>query len=437
MLKKLSYTTKIFAVLIMLVVVIMAIVISISGNKAPVAQAIHYIHDNAADDNKVEALKMMTADLIHVEHKNKILQKNIDQLEAAHQASVKALQQSIDTQIEQAVNQLKAQNDAKQQLLEEQFKQKAAQTNIDYPIEGAAPGQQTNFIWVKDLSHITPSSADENKSDEPNNLLAADNHFFPSQHHEFNNNKHQAKQRPVYTIPVNATLTGATLMTPLIGRIPINGELPSPYQFKLVLSADNLTANGYPMPGVKGAVMSGVASGDLLGSCARGKLESITFIFNNGRISTTEAKGNQGLGYISSQTGNPCIAGRFHSNAAVFLGAQMGLAGIQGYANALTDSQYMNSTTSDGVGIQNLIGSANKAAIGQGTSAAAQAAQTWWNQRVQNSFDYVFVPNVNPKTGRIMKVVVNITKQIEINDDQDARKVSYENFWQNHHTRLD
>jgi integrating conjugative element protein (TIGR03752 family) len=192
------------------------------------------------------------------------------------------------------------------------------------------------------------------------------------------------------------------------------------------------------MPGVKGAVMSGVASGDMLGSCARGDIHSMTFIFNDGRISTTTAKGSDGsLGYISSQTGNPCIAGTFHSDAAIFLGAQMGLSAAQGYANAITSSQYMTSTNSEGETIHTLMGDANKAAIGQGGSAAAEAAQTWWNRRVQNSFDYVYVPNVNPKTGKPMKVVVNISKQIPINYDKNARKVSYENSLQNTNALLD
>jgi len=105
----------------------------------------------------------------------------------------------------------------------------------------------------------------------------------------------------------------------------------------------------------------------MLGRCARGEVHSITFIFNNGTISTTQAKSSDSaLGYISSQTGNPCIAGTFHSNAGLFLSAQMGLAAVGGYAKALSSAQYQNTTTPEGGAISTLIGSANKAAIGQG-----------------------------------------------------------------------
>lgn len=244
--------------------------------------------------------------------------------------------------------------------------------------------------------------------------------------------------KPIYTIPMNATLTGATLMTPLVGRVPIDGKLPSPYHFKLVLSGANLIANGYPLSGVKGAVMSGITSGDLLGHCARGDIHSMTFIFNDGTISTTQAEASDNaLGYISSQTGNPCVVGTFHSDAGLFLGAQMGLSAARGYAKALSSAQYTNSTTAEGATISTLIGNANKAAMGQGAAAASNAAQTWWNRRVNNSFDDVYVPNIDHRTRKPIKVVVNITQQIPINYNVSARKVSYEDKWQTHHHELD
>lgn len=127
---------------------------------------------------------------------------------------------------------------------------------------------------------------------------------------------HQKSQKPManpyYTIPKNATLTDVTLMTPLVGRIPINGKVTDPYHFKAVLSSDNLTANGYPLPGIHGAVISGVARGDMLGRCTRGEMTSITFIFNDGTIQTVSAESkdqSQGLGYISAANGNPCLDG--------------------------------------------------------------------------------------------------------------------------------
>ncbi|PIZ05153.1 MAG: TIGR03752 family integrating conjugative element protein [Gammaproteobacteria bacterium CG_4_10_14_0_8_um_filter_38_16] len=451
MFKNLSKTTKLFSGLIAGVLLVMIIMISISGNRTSEQQQAHYINDNASADNKVEALKTMTADLVNVENENKQLQKNVQQLQSQNNTSVVNLKKAVALQMKQALAKIQSQNQTNQKSEGNQkmLINKDTGQNKKYFVDGVNDDvDRDSFVWISDLSQPAGIKNNNNKF--------SDNSFLNFVTGNQNNNKnsllHNGKKnlldqdsnskkdlvKPAYTIPVNATLTGAVLMTPLVGRIPIDGQLPSPYHFKLVLSSENLTANGYPMPGVKGAVMSGVASGDLLGSCSRGDIHSITFIFSDGTISTTQTKSNDNsLGYISSQTGNPCIAGTFHSDAAIFLGAQMAFAGAQGYANAITDSQYMTSTNSDGNNIRTLIGSANKAAIGQGGSAAAQAAQTWWNRRVQNSFDYVYVSNVDSKTGHPMKVVVNISKQISINHDSNARKVSYENALQTNNSWLD
>lgn len=447
MFKNLSKTTKLFGGLILGVLLVMIIMISISGNKTSEQQPAHYINDNASADNKVEALKTMTADLVNVENENKQLQKNVQQLQDQNNTSVVNLKKTVALQMQQALAKIQTETRENQSNQKKLTNAKADQ-NQQYVVGGTNPYDDVNsFVWVSNLSKPANIESSNNKISDNGflNFVKSDQNsskgsLLHGKSDSFDQNGSGKKDlvKPAYTVPVNATLTGAVLMTPLVGRIPIDGQLPSPYHFKLVLSSENLTANGYPMPGVKGAVMSGVASGDLLGSCSRGDIHSITFIFNDGTISTTQTKSNDNsLGYISSQTGNPCIAGTFHSDAAIFLGAQMAFAGAEGYANAISDSQYMTSANSDGNNIRTLIGSANKAAIGQGGSAAAQAAQTWWNRRVQNSFDYVYVSNVDPKTGNPMKVVVNISKQISINHDSNARKVSYENALQTNNSRLD
>lgn len=224
------------------------------------------------------------------------------------------------------------------------------------------------------------------------------------------------KSIPYYTLPINATLTGAIALQPLIGRVPIDGKVPDPYTFKLVIGSKNLAANGVDISSdIQGIVASGVDEGDMLGSCARGEITSMTFVFSDGRISTTQAKNNESLGTIAAANGNPCIQGTFYSNAGIYLGAQAALAGLQGYGNALSQSQLSNTLSpTTGSTISQLMGNANKYAFGQGFSASAQAAQHWWNQRVQNSFDFVYVPNVDPKTKTKLKLNINITQEIPI-----------------------
>lgn len=414
MFKNLSKTITLLSGLIAAVIVMMIIVISISGNKIPKEQPVHYANDNASADNKVEALKTMTADLLNVENKNKQLDQIVQNLQAQNKKAIHDLKKSLSNQVQISLEKIQSQNEEKQHAFEHSLNQKIKVYAKDYPVHGTS--DSGSFVWIADVSKITQRKTTvQTKTDsELFHLSDQTESLLHNNNNDTGTGETQKKNsvKPIDTIPMNATLTGATLMTPVVGRIPIDGKLPSPYHFKLVLSASNLTANGYPLPGVKGAVMSGIASGDLLGRCARGNIHSMTFIFNDGTISTTRTKGNDNaLGYISSQTGNPCIAGSFHSDAGLFLGAQMGLAATQGYAN--------------------------KAAIGQSVSAASQAAQIWWNRRVKNSFDYVYVPNIDRQTGKPMQVVVNITQQIPINYDVSARKVNYEISLQNANTLLD
>ena len=102
------------------------------------------------------------------------------------------------------------------------------------------------------------------------------------------------QDRPVYTVPRNATLIGSTAMTALIGRIPIQGQVRDPMPFKVITGAENLAANGLTVPGVHGMVWSGTAVGDWTLACVTGRLESVTFVFDDGTIRTIASDAGQG-----------------------------------------------------------------------------------------------------------------------------------------------
>lgn len=411
MFKNLSNTTKIFAGLIISVVIIFSVIIlgtSPSSNKE--IKPTNFLKDTASSDNKVEALKTVTANLVAVESQNERLKKQVDELKEQSQQSLQQLNQLVTSQLNSATETLQKQAEHHQRQLQDRLSEGASNK---YPIHNAEsiPTRKMQWDWITDLS-----------SDYEDKTKKAEVVLQPSVPE-----LREKKPDPVYTIPVNATLTGASLMTPLVGRIPIDGNIPDPYSFKAILSATNLTANGYPLPGIKGAVISGVARGDMLASCARGDIKSITFVFTDGRISTSQVSGDkESLGYISKEDGNPCVPGEFKSNEGVVLGMTMGLNFSKGYATGIANSQYMRTVTPEGMGIASLIGSSTKVGIGEGLSGAAASAQAWWDRRVRNTFDFVFVPNWVTQTGQIMKIDINITQQINIDYDDEARKVSYE-----------
>lgn len=151
-------------------------------------------------------------------------------------------------------------------------------------------------------------------------------------------------------------------MTALLGRVPVNGTVTDPYPFKVLIGKDNLTANGIELPDVEGAVVSGTASGDWTLSCVRGQVNSITFVFADGRVRTLPApdvngttnsnqqtkSGNNtgGIGWISDEDGIPCISGSRKSNAATYLPTIFGLSAAGAAGEALSQGSTPRRITS-------------------------------------------------------------------------------------------
>ncbi|MCP4846275.1 MAG: TIGR03752 family integrating conjugative element protein, partial [Actinomycetia bacterium] len=134
------------------------------------------------------------------------------------------------------------------------------------------------------------------------------------------------KPKPVYTVPRNATLIGSTAMTALVGRVPVQGQVRDPMPFKVITGANNLAANGLRVPGVQGMVWSGTAIGDWTLACVTGRLDSVTFVFDDGTIRTLSSDDRQQgggadkpLGWISDAQGIPCVSGERKTNAPAFL----------------------------------------------------------------------------------------------------------------------
>lgn len=249
--------------------------------------------------------------------------------------------------------------------------------------------------------------------------------------------------RPVYTVPQNSTLMGSTAMTALVGRVPIDGTVNDPYPFKVLVGADNLTANGIDLPDVAGAVVSGTATGDWTLSCVRGQVRSITFVFNDGTVRTlptpedaAQAKSSSGknnsqsldqiqggLGWISDPYGIPCIAGDRRSNAKQYIGSQtLVTAAGAGVATLLGNADESSSGTA-------VFGSSGSGQFGSATVTGNQAMQQilssgvsdisdWVNKLYGEAFAAIYVqPNA--------KVAIHIDQELQIDYEIKGRKVKY------------
>ena len=85
----------------------------------------------------------------------------------------------------------------------------------------------------------------------------------------------KSKPIPYYTIPNGATLADSVTMTSLIGRVPVDGVVKSPYPFKIIIGGKNLATNGLHIPGLSGAIIQGVTVGDMALRCVKGYVQTI------------------------------------------------------------------------------------------------------------------------------------------------------------------
>ncbi len=185
---------------------------------------------------------------------------------------------------------------------------------------------------------------------------------------------------PVYTVPRNATLIGSTAMTALVGRVPVQGQVRDPMPFKVITGADNLAANGLTVPGVQGMVWSGTAVGDWTLSCVTGRLDSVTFVFEDGTIRTISGddQGNQGggaekpLGWISDEQGIPCITGERKTNAPAFLSQRIGVTAMQAAADAAAAAETTTVVSDTGVATNNVTGDTGTFVLGKTLSGGSE-----------------------------------------------------------------
>lgn len=244
----------------------------------------------------------------------------------------------------------------------------------------------------------------------------------------------KTKDKPYWTIPENATLMGATAMTAIVGRVPVDGRVQDPMQFKLLLGPTNLAANGHFLPpDLSGVVITGTAIGDMTLSCSEGVIQSLTFVFNDGSIRTVSTGASGGgqqsaagginnmsrLGFVSDIRGYPCITGKFVTNAPAFLTDVVGLKSLAlaGKAAAAAQTTTSNSA-STGTSSSSVTGSKGSYIFGQTVAGATDEVTEWLTRRMGNTFDAVV-------TAAGAEVVIHINKEIAIDKTENARKIDY------------
>ena len=233
-----------------------------------------------------------------------------------------------------------------------------------------------------------------------------------------------APPQPAYTVPRNATLLGSTALTALVGRVPVQGQVRDAMPFKVITGADNLAANGLTVPGVHGMVWSGTAIGDWTLSCVTGRLDSVTFVFEDGTIHTHSADSagagpdSQALGWISDAQGVPCIHGERKTNAPAFLAQRIGMVALQAAAEAAAAAQTTTVISDAGAASGHLTGDAGAFVLGKSVSSTSEEVSRWLAERQSQSFDAVFVP-----AGA--RLAIHVLRELPIDHDPFGRRLDH------------
>ena len=231
---------------------------------------------------------------------------------------------------------------------------------------------------------------------------------------------------PVYTVPRNATLIGSTAMTALVGRIPVEGQVRDPMPFKVITGAENLAANGLRAPGVQGMVWSGTAIGDWTLSCVSGRLDSVTFVFDDGTIRTLSGDDSQGqgggedksLGWISDAQGIPCVSGERKTNAPAFLSQRIGVMALQAAGQAAAAAETTSVIGDSGSVTSTVTGDTGTYVLGKTVAGGSDKVAKWLLERQSQSFDAVFVP-----AGA--KLAIHVDRELPIDLNPNGRRLRH------------
>ncbi len=403
-------------------------------------------------DSPADTIKTLTANVAAMTSEVKALRKDNDQLRKENRdllANRHQIEENVTTRVKRELLSREKDQDARDRidagvlssltarvdaLSQSLSRNGATQGSSDIPVglgldgvgEGVVPTD--NLIWIDPLevgeTDTTPSGTNRLLRRVSNSTSGA---LESAREKTGNLTQSLNTVRSVYTVPRNATLIGSTAMTALVGRVPVQGQVRDPMPFKIITGADNLAANGLTVPGVQGMVWSGTAIGDWTLSCVTGRLDSVTFVFEDGTIRTISGddRGNQSggaekpLGWISDEQGIPCITGERKTNAPAFLTQRIGVMAIQAAAEAAASAETTSVVSDAGSVTSSVTGDTGTFVLGKTISGGSEEVTKWLQERQSQSFDAVFVPAGT-------RIAIHVDRELPIDLDTTGRKLTHE-----------
>ena len=291
----------------------------------------------------------------------------------------------------------------------------------DYEIEGAQPGLSGHeILWIDSATGVTDLPAPPELIDLAEQLGTQASGSEP-------------EPDPVYTLPAT-TIVDATALTALVGRLPVDGHIDSPWRFKLLSKASNVTSRSHRVPGLKGVIWSGVAYGDLTLSCVSATVDTVAYVYDDGVVHTQKSPSNpdditSGIGWLSDDRGNPCVPGDLKTNAPAVIARGVTTGTLSGIARGYAEAQTTRQSSSEGDTTTTITGDAEDYALASAAADAVDEANAWFRRRLGQSFDAIYVPAGRP-------VIIHLEQQVNLDRPADLRRLVHsENlpqFGQNH-----
>ncbi|MEW8562413.1 MAG: TIGR03752 family integrating conjugative element protein [Candidatus Thiodiazotropha sp.] len=419
-------------------------------------------------DSPADTIKTLTANVASMTTEVQALRKDNDQLRKENRdllANRHQIEENVTTRVKRellshekdreshdridagVLSSLTARVDALSQSLSQRYpNQSGSDISVGLGLDDVGEGAATfdSLIWVEPLDSVDDAALEANGNSLLQRVGQSTGSALTSATEKTPKIKQALTQElstvhPVYTVPRNATLIGSTAMTALVGRVPVQGQVRDPMPFKVITGADNLAANGLTVPGVQGMVWSGTAVGDWTLSCVTGRLDSVTFVFEDGTIRTISGddRGNQGggaekpLGWISDEQGIPCITGERKTNAPAFLSQRIGVMAIQAAAEAAANAETTSVVSNAGSVTSSVSGETGRFVLGKTVSGGSEEVSKWLLERQSQSFDAVFVP-----AG--IRIAIHVDRELPIDFDTTGRKLTHETVLDPYRrTRLD
>lgn len=379
-------------------------------------------------------------------HQNKLLTEQNAQLTASKEQGGVVVRQELPQEVMHTIESLK------KELAQQKKSVENALMGEDFPIGGHVnPTQKKSTKNVYDIdAQIIKHPLSEQETSYWNKLNERRKALQQRTAHSLKNARPapqpKPKSIPYYTIPAGSDLGNTTLLSALIGEVPIDGKLMQPlFPFSALISRGDLIAsNGVPLPpDITGMKVNGYAIGvgsflDNI-SCARAYVTSILFTFQDGHFvvvgkeqmtNSVDLVNNESLGYLTTPYGNPCIHGTYYTNAPRVLAAMMATSGLSGAGNALSQWQMTYFAGPNGAAAAPT-GSLGQYAAGGALAEGSAKGADWLEKRIQGSFDMVFVPASVPyrigngEQYRPNRMSLHMTQTIKLDKQLQGRVLDY------------